>query len=117
MTSNYGFLLDPAFGIKAEDVAAAWRAIPECVQAGECRTGETVRREFGFNYGDAATGALVVMAATLARDLIVELVKHALSRADQKQEKKPVEEVVVEQVPDAQTGLPLFRVARRKSGR
>ena len=117
MSSNYGFLLDPGLGIKAEDVAAAWSEIPECAPAGECRTGQNERRQFGFNLGDAATGALVVMATTLAKDLIVDLVKRALTRAEQKKEKKAVEEVVVEQVPDAQTGLPLFRVARKKSGR
>jgi hypothetical protein len=80
MTANYGFLLDPALGIKAEDVAAAWSEIPECAQAGKCRTGPSENRQFGFNLGDAATGALVIMATTLAKDLIVDLVKRAMSR-------------------------------------
>ena len=119
MASDYCFLLDPALHLKTEEVAAAWMEIPECSRAGECQTGERARREFGFNLGDAASGALVVMATTLAKDLIVELVKRALSRAEQRREEQAkiaASEVVVEQVPDLQTGLPLFRVARKKAG-
>ena len=119
MASDYCFLIDPALGIKAEDVAAAWREIPECAQAAGCQTGERARGEFGFNLGDATTSALVVMGATLAKDLIVELVKRALSRAEQKwgeRAKEASEEVVVERVPDPQTGLTLFRVGRKKGG-
>jgi hypothetical protein len=89
--------------------------IPECAQAAECKAGEKARREFGLNLGDAANGALIVMGATLAKDLIVELVKRALSRAEQRRGKRQAaEEVVVEQVPDRETGLPLFRVGRKK---
>jgi hypothetical protein len=114
MPSDYHFLLDPALGLKPQDVATAWREIPDCVRAAECRCEPPRDNTFGFNLADAATGALVVAAATLAKDLAVELVKRALSRADaNKHPEKAAQKVVVEQVPDPQTGLPLFRVTRR----
>lgn len=106
-TAEFQLMFDPALGLRASDFAEAWADLPECTAAGACEARRGATRSFDM---DPAMVALITLGTTLAKDLIVELIKRALARADERQKKKQATSVVVEQVPDAATGLPIFRV-------
>lgn len=114
MPAEYHFLLSPELGLRSDEVMEAWREDEECAAGGTAQVTVGQREGFDFDVASAAAGALIVLGGTLSKDLIVELVKRALNRAEARKANKEAGEIVVEQVPDAKTGLPLFVVRRGK---
>lgn len=113
MSSEYRVLLDPAVEITSEDLAAAWAEIEECREAGQFKVVEP-QKKFSLDLADAANVAFITLAANLTKDLVMELVKRALARADEKRARDEVRESIAEQVPDAETGLPLIMVRPKR---
>ncbi|MEM7147823.1 MAG: hypothetical protein AAF591_22160 [Verrucomicrobiota bacterium] len=109
MSQNAIILLAPDLNISPDTFEKAWQEDPECQKAGSIEFKESPEY---FDLNAQATAAIVTLTAlgaAIAKDLIVHLVKRALTKADAKHE----QEVEVVQVPDAKTGLPLFIVRRK----
>jgi len=107
-------VLSPDLNLSFRDLEAAWAEDPKATETASIVSEDKLENFDLDALSVAAVVSLTTIAVGVSKDIMVHLIKRALERADKKKKTKEEQEIEVVQIPDTETGLPLF-IARRKN--